>query len=225
MWKIRWKLLAHQIEKSRLKLDQITNDLMPDLVIVLWMINFKSIPSLEEHWCRHSCCSCPVANTKQSSGDSGCTLHTIVFFQLSPTNKHPMTSNPFELVVALLFQSSAMIDVIQSSFEQHFEVLQSFSSWWSSDASDDVSFWWPASEESASDDVSFRTTCLQNLFSSDVSSFLLVDSIALICSFRTYVLIKTLKILSMVLHTWTNISISNWQSFNTLLSSKLKGWC
>jgi len=32
----------------------------------------------------------------------------------------------------------------------------------------------------------FRSTCLQNLFSSDASIFFLVDSIALICSSRTY---------------------------------------
>jgi len=96
-----------------------------------------------------------------------------------------MSSNPFELVVALFFQSFAMIGVIKSSFEQHLKF-----------------FSLPASEESASDDVNFfRTTCLQNLFSSDASSFLLVDSIALICYFRTYALTKTLKILSMVLHT------------------------
>jgi len=36
-------------------------------------------------------------------------------------NKHPMSSNSFEIVVALLFQSSAMIGVIQSSFEQHLK--------------------------------------------------------------------------------------------------------
>jgi len=94
---------CQHIKKSRLKLDQITNDLLPDLVIVLRRINFKSIPSLEEHWCRHSCCSCPIADTNQSSGDSGCTLCTIVPFQLSPTKKHPMPSNPFELVVASFF--------------------------------------------------------------------------------------------------------------------------
>jgi len=100
-----------------LKLDQITNDLLPDLVVVLRRINFKSIPNLEEHWCRHSCCSCPIADTNQSSGDSGCTLRTLVLFQLSPTKKHPMPSNPFELVVASFFQSSAMLGVIKS-FEQ-----------------------------------------------------------------------------------------------------------
>ena len=37
-----------------------------------------------------------------------------------------------------------------------------------------------------------------------------------------YLNLKTYKFLFMVLHTWTNISISNWL-FNTLLSSKLKG--
>jgi len=69
----------------------------------------------------HSCCSCPIADTKQSSGDSGCTLRTIVLFQRSPKNKHLMPSNPFELVVALFFQSSAMIGMIKSSFEQHLK--------------------------------------------------------------------------------------------------------
>jgi len=108
---------CQHIKKSRLKLGHITNDLLPDLVIVLRRINFKSIPSLEKHWCRHSCCSCPIADTNQSRGDSGCTLCTIVLFQLSPTKKHPMLSNPFELVVASFFQSSAMLGVIKS-FEQ-----------------------------------------------------------------------------------------------------------
>ena len=112
--------IASTSKKSHLKLDQITNDLMPDLVIVLWRSNFKSIPSLEEHWCMHSCCSCPVADIKQSSGDSGCTRRTIVLFQRSPKNKHPMPSSPFECV-AIFFQSSAMIGVIKSSFEQHLK--------------------------------------------------------------------------------------------------------
>jgi len=94
---------CQHIKKSRLKLDQITNDLLPDLVIVLRIINFKSIPSLEEHWCRHNCCSCPIADTDQSSGDSGCTLRTIVLFQLSSMKKYPMPSNPFELAVVSFF--------------------------------------------------------------------------------------------------------------------------
>jgi len=72
---------------------------------------------LEENWCKHSCFSCAVADTKQSGGDSGCTLRTIVLCQLSPTKKHQMPSNPFELAVALFFQSSAMLDEIKS-YEQ-----------------------------------------------------------------------------------------------------------
>ncbi|KEH33774.1 hypothetical protein MTR_3g452610 [Medicago truncatula] len=55
--------------------------------------------------------------TKQCSGVSGCTLRTIVLFQRSSKNKHPMPSNPFELAVASLFWSSAMLGVIKS-FEQ-----------------------------------------------------------------------------------------------------------
>jgi len=30
----------------------IVNDLLPDMGIVLWTINFKSIQSLKEHCCR-----------------------------------------------------------------------------------------------------------------------------------------------------------------------------
>ena len=58
---------------------------------------------------------------------------------------------------------------------------------------------------------------------SNVSNFRLVDSIALICSFRTYALIKTLKVLFMVLHIWTNISIFNWQFLIHCYHQKLKG--
>jgi len=151
------------------------------MVIVLWRINFKSIPSLKGHWCRHSCCSCPIADTTQSSEDSGCTLRTIVLFQLSPTKKHPMPSNPFELAVASFFKSFAMIDEIKS-FEQPLklqfsQLLMKNCFWW-------CCFWW----DSYDDVSSSGALCFQNHFSSDASSFLLVDSIALICSFRTYVL-------------------------------------
>ena len=96
-------LTASTSKKSHLKLDQITNELLPDLVIVLWRINFKSITSLEEQWCRHSCYSWLVAETKSSNGDRGCTIRTTVLFQLSSTNKLLMTSNPFELGVASSF--------------------------------------------------------------------------------------------------------------------------
>jgi len=38
-----------------------------------------------------------------SSGGSDCTLRTIVLCQRSSKNKHPMSSNSFELVVVSLF--------------------------------------------------------------------------------------------------------------------------
>jgi len=41
-------LIASTLKKSLLKLDQITNDLLLDLVIVLGGNNFKSIPCIEE---------------------------------------------------------------------------------------------------------------------------------------------------------------------------------
>jgi len=52
-----------------------------------------------------------------SSGGSGCTLCTIVLCQCSSKNKHPMPSNSFEIIVALLFWSSATLGVIKT-FEQ-----------------------------------------------------------------------------------------------------------
>jgi len=52
-----------------------------------------------------------------SSGGSGCTIRTIVLSQRSSKIKHPMSSNPFELAVDLVFWSFAMLGVIKS-FEQ-----------------------------------------------------------------------------------------------------------
>ena len=181
---------CQHIKKSRLKLWSITNDVLLDLVIVLRRINFKSISSLEENRCRHSCYFCLVVETKQSSGGSGCTLRTTVLFQRCLKNQHPMPSNLFELAVASLFWSSAKLCVIKS-FEQplklqFFQLLMIFRCsnkklllvmlllmrcfWW-------TCLWWWRHH--------FRSTCLQNLFSSDALSFLLVDSIALFCFFRT----------------------------------------
>jgi len=106
-----------------------------------------------------------------------------------------MPSNPFELAVALFFQSSAVLDEIKS-FEQPFEALI-FS------AFDDLQLLMKtASGDLASDDVSTSgALCLQNLFSSDASNFLLVDSISLICSFRPYALKIDTTFLSLVLNT------------------------
>jgi len=71
-------LPAHQ-KKSRLKLDQIINDLLLDLVIVLWRNNFKYIPCIKEYQRSHSYCSCTTADTNQSSGEGGCTIVLLSF--------------------------------------------------------------------------------------------------------------------------------------------------
>jgi len=61
---VRWTLwIANTSKKSRLKLWSITNDSLPDMVVVLWRINFKCIPCMKEHCCRQSCYPCLVAET------------------------------------------------------------------------------------------------------------------------------------------------------------------
>jgi len=49
-------LIASTSKESLLKLDQITNDLLLDLVIVLGWNNFKSIPCIENYQRSHICC-------------------------------------------------------------------------------------------------------------------------------------------------------------------------
>ena len=73
------------------------------------------------------------------------------------------------------------------------------------------SLWWDASDELASDDViTSGALCLQKHFdfrSSSLQRLLLIPLLS-------FVLLEPnddLKFLSMVLYTWTNISISNWQ--------------
>jgi len=60
--------------------------------IVLWRINFKSIPCMREHFCRQSCYPCLVAKHDQSSGEGGCTVCSFVLFQRSWRSKHPKLS-------------------------------------------------------------------------------------------------------------------------------------
>jgi len=133
VWKRHCWLLAHQ-KRSCLKLDQITNYLLPDLIIVVWRNNFKSIPGIEEYQRSHSCSSCTIADTKQSNGDSGCTLCTIALFKRSPKNKHQMPSKFFWISWCFSFYSSAMIGVIKTAFDTNlklpvFQLLMIFSSW------------------------------------------------------------------------------------------------
>jgi len=86
---------------------------------LIWLLSYEgSISNPFQVW-RNTVAGTTVVLVlqKQSSGDSGCTLRTNVLFQHSQLNKHPMPSNPFEIAIALFSQSSAMIGVIQSSFE------------------------------------------------------------------------------------------------------------
>ena len=61
VWNERW--VASTSKNSRLKLWSITNDSLPDMVIVLWMINFKCILCMKEHCCMQSYYPCLVAET------------------------------------------------------------------------------------------------------------------------------------------------------------------
>ena len=100
VWKIRCKLPAHQIKSFETWSDHQWS--------YAWFgycpmkDQFQILPSLEEHRCRHSSYSCPVVDTKQSSGGGGCTLRTIVLFQRSQLNKHLMPSNSFEIAVCFI---------------------------------------------------------------------------------------------------------------------------
>ena len=125
----------------------ITNDLLPDMVIVLWRINFKSIPCMREHFCRQSCYPCPFAKHDQSSGEGGCTLRTIVLFQRSWEKKHTKLSNfHLKTVVTLIYVFSNSWHDKKRFQLWVLQLLMNFSFWWSC-------FWWDASDELASDDV------------------------------------------------------------------------
>ena len=103
VWKRRWRIASTYTQRVIWSL-LITNDLFPDMVIVLWRINFKSIPCMKEHFCRQSCYPCLVAKHDQSSGEGGCTLRTIVLFQRSWEKKHTKLSNfHLKTVVAVLY--------------------------------------------------------------------------------------------------------------------------
>jgi len=67
--------------------------------------------------------------------------------------------------------------------------------------------------------LSSRALWLQEQFSSDASKLPFCWFLCSLLFFQNLIMIS--KFLYMVMYTWTNISISNWQIFNTLLSSKL----
>ena len=109
-----------------------------------------------------------------------------------------MPSKSSEIAIALGFHSFCVHRHENNIFWQTlklpiFQLLVN-NFWWGC-------FWWRQL-------LIFRTSFLQMLPCN--SSSLFVQSIALICSSEPMLHLKTLKFLTMVMHTWTNITISNW---------------
>jgi len=132
----------------------------------------------------------------------------LYFVNALQKNKHPMSLNPFELVVAFLFHSSAILRrhwIHWTTFETlSLHLLMNFSFWWFS-ASDKLAY-----DDLASDDViTSGALWFQEQFSSDAFKLHFCLFLWSLLFFQNLLMIS--KFLSMVLYTWTNISISNWQ--------------
>ena len=119
VWKRRWRIASTHTQRVVWSL-LITNDLLPDMVIVLRRINFKSIPCMEEHFCRQSCYPCLVAKHDQSSGEGGCTLRTIVLFERSWENKHTKLS---KFILRLLLYSFTSLATFRQDWKR-FQLLK-----------------------------------------------------------------------------------------------------
>jgi len=115
--------------------------------------------------------------------------------------------NSSELAVAPDIYSSAMISVIKTTFD--IILIQSSSFWWSSELLMTLA---------SGEQLLMRV--LQNLFSSDASSFLFVYSNALIRSSEPMLKLKTLNF-CLWSCTLEQILAYPIDTFNTLLSSKL----
>jgi len=87
-----------------LKLDQITNDLLLDLVIVLGRNNFKSIPCIENYQRCDRCCLVLLQTQNRVVKIVVVQLYYCPFLR-SLMDKHLMPSNSSELVVAPGFYS------------------------------------------------------------------------------------------------------------------------
>ena len=86
----------------------------PMIFCLIWLLSYEgSISNSFQVW-RNTGADIVVIlvllqRQNRASGDRGCTIRTIILFQLSWTNEFPMTSNLLELAVASSFYSSAMI--------------------------------------------------------------------------------------------------------------------
>jgi len=161
VWEIRWKLPAHQKESF----EAWSKSLL--IFCLIWLLSYEGSTSNEFLVWRNIAAGIAVILVllqihNQSSGDSGCTVRTIVLCQRSWENKHPMLSNPFKLVVASLFWSSVMLDEIKSFWSfNSLNLLMIFSSWRKT-ASGDVT----------SDEVFLMTSSLQEHLTSESLFFI-----------------------------------------------------
>ena len=97
--------ISRYINLSCLKLWFFTIDLLPDLIIVLWRTDFKSIPfeteqRLQQYYC-YSCLdvetSCRDGGCRGTRRVSGCTLRTLYF-----VNSGEVASDEMLLITLLL---------------------------------------------------------------------------------------------------------------------------
>ena len=130
---------------------------------------------------------------------------TIVLFMRSSMDKHPMPSNSSEMTdfpsLCSFFIDIQMKWQLSINFSFSLKLLVIFTFWWRQLLVRVLLMRVLL--------MIIRTSFVHNL--SCNTSFLFVKFIALHLFFQNLCLIlKTLIFLSMVLHTWTNISISNW---------------
>ena len=115
----RWEF-SRSINLSCLKLWFCTIDLLPDLIIVLWRTNFKSIPfEMEQRLQQCYCYSCLDVETNCRDGGcrgvrrvSGCTLRTLYF-----VNSGEVASGEM-LLITLLLMSLLLMTCLQERFLQ-----------------------------------------------------------------------------------------------------------
>jgi len=107
--------ISRYINLSCLELWFFTIDLLPDLIIVLWRTNFKSIPfETEQRLQKYYCYSCLDVETscRGMRRVSGCTLRTLYF-----VNSGVVASGEM-LLIALLLMTLLLMTCLQEHFLQ-----------------------------------------------------------------------------------------------------------
>ena len=112
--------ISRYINLSCLELWFFTIDLLPDLIIVLWRTNFKSIPfETEQRQHQYYCYSCLDVEISCKEGGwrgmrrvSGCTLRTLYF-----VNSGVVASDEM-LLISLLLMTLLLMTCLQERFLQ-----------------------------------------------------------------------------------------------------------